>query len=171
MHPWMASWKVTATDNTFEKCFPHILESFPRFEITLSCYNFHDSFVFYSDLSVLSGFWHFQLGAKSGLFLLNLGKLHHLRSADVFLASIFKILVNTGEFKSLMAFTAWKIFNLMHASPCPTFTLQKCCSKSFANFIFQAAAAAAVKSCVVLLVSCPRYFFGSLVVPCPLSSQ
>ena len=55
----------------------------------------------------------FNRGAKSGLYLLKLGKLHHLGSADVFLASIFSILVNTGGFKSLMAFTAWKTFNLM----------------------------------------------------------
>ena len=51
-------------------------------------------------------------------------------------------------------------------SPCPTFTLQNCCSKSFANFIFQAAG---VKNCVVLLVRCPRNCH--LIIACPFTCQ
>ena len=53
-------------------------------------------------------------------------------------------------------------------SPCPTFTLQNCCSKSFANFIFQAGAAV-VKNCVVLLVRCPRNCH--LIIACPFTCQ
>ena len=84
---------MTASDNRFEKYFPHILKSFRWSEITFSCYNVHDSFVFYTDLSPVGILAFSSLGAKSALCLLKLGRLlHNLGSVDVFLASALLIL-------------------------------------------------------------------------------
>ena len=82
---------MTASDNRFEKYFLPTPQSFPWFEITCSVVTLSTTVLSFTliYLSYPVGILAFSSpGAKSALYVLNLGKLlHHLASADVFLAS------------------------------------------------------------------------------------